>query len=109
MNLKVAEKVLGPYNVITTLAESGVEAKEILKNDSFDLILLDDMMPNKSGVETLKELKEENPMFDIPVVALTANAINGMKEKYLNEGFDEYLAKPIDKVELARILNKFLN
>ena len=109
LNLKVAEKVLGPYNVITTLAESGVEAKEILKNDSFDLILLDDMMPNKSGVETLKELKEENPMFDIPVVALTANAINGMKEKYLNEGFDDYLAKPIDKVELARILNKFLN
>ena len=109
LNLKVAEKVLGPYNVITTLAESGVEAKEILKNDSFDLILLDDMMPNKSGVETLKELKEENPMFDIPVVALTANAIDGMKEKYLNEGFDEYLAKPIDKVELARILNKFLN
>ena len=72
------------------------------------MILLDDMMPGKSGCETLKELKEI-PNFKIPVVVLTANAIEGMKEKYLDAGFDDYLAKPIAKDELKRILTKFLN
>ena len=73
-----------------------------------DLILLDDMMPKMSGVETLKELmKIDN--FNTPCVALTANAISGMKEKYLKAGFDDYLSKPIDKIELSNILNKFLN
>ena len=64
-------------------------------------------MPNMSGTQTLSHLKEI-PDFKIPVVALTANAINGMKEKYLDAGFDDYLAKPIEKVELERVLNKFL-
>lgn len=65
------------------------------------------MMPKMSGVETFQKLKEKED-FKIPVVALTANAISGMKEKYLNLGFDDYLPKPIDKEELLKILNKYL-
>jgi len=61
-----------------------------------------------SGVETLKHLKELED-FNIPTVALTANAISGMREKYLSEGFDDYLAKPIDKKELEKVLQKFLS
>ena len=80
----------------------------LVDDNNYDLILLDDMMPGKSGCETLKELKEI-PNFKIPVVVLTANAIEGMKEKYLDAGFDDYLAKPIVKDELKRILTKFLN
>ena len=64
------------------------------------------MMPRMSGVETLQKLKE-NPNFSIPVIALTANAISGMKEKYLSEGFDDYLSKPIDKKELERVILKY--
>lgn len=65
------------------------------------------MMPKMSGVETLKKLHED-PNFKIPVVVLTANALSGMREKYLNDGFDDYLAKPIIRVELSKIIKKFL-
>ena len=80
----------------------------IRNNDKYDVILLDDMMPKMSGTETLKELKKI-PNFNTAVVALTANAITGMKEKYLSEGFTSYLAKPIDKNELVKVLNEVLD
>ena len=71
------------------------------------MILLDDMMPKMSGVETLKKLKEIKG-FEIPVVALTANAITGMREKYIADGFDDYLAKPIEKEEMIRVFASIL-
>lgn len=109
LNLKVAEKVLEPFEVVIVTASSGDEGIEkIVADNSFDLVLLDDMMPGKTGVETLKELKENMSDYKTPTIALTANAISGMKEKYLKDGFDDYLAKPIDKEELRRILNKYL-
>ena len=107
LNLKVATKLLSSYKVSIDTCLSGSEAIEILKNNNYNLILMDDMMPKLSGKDTLKELRK-NKDFKIPVVVLTANAIAGMKEKYLELGFDDYLAKPIDKEELKRILNKFL-
>ena len=73
----------------------------------YNLILMDDMMPKMSGCETLKELKK-NKDFHTKTVALTANAISGMREKYLSVGFDDYLAKPIKKEELEVILDKYL-
>ena len=107
MNLKVATKLLENYNVTIDTCLSGIEAIEKLKTNNYNLILLDDMMPKLSGKETLKELKK-NKEFKTPIVVLTANAISGMKEKYLELGFDDYLAKPIEEEELIRILNKFL-
>lgn len=107
MNLKVATKLLEKYQITIETCQSGIEAIEILKDNNYNLILLDDMMPKMNGKETLKELKK-NKDFKTPVVVLTANAISGMKEKYLELGFDDYLAKPIEKEELIRILNKFL-
>ena len=104
LNLKVASKVLGKYNPTLDLVDSGIAAIEKIKNkEYYDLILMDDMMPKLSGVETLKELKKIEG-FSIPTIALTANAISGMKEKYLSDGFNDYLAKPINKVELERVL-----
>ncbi len=108
LNLKVATRLLLPYKVITEEVDNGYEALEKVKNNNYDLILLDDMMPNMSGSETLIKLKEING-FNIPTVVLTANAIEGMKEKYLNAGFDDYLAKPIQKTELTRVLQKYLD
>ena len=109
LNLKVAKKILENYNAndITT-CESGFDCLDkINSGEVYDIILLDDMMPKMSGVETLKELKEI-PGFNIPVIALTANAITGMREKYLSEGFSNYLAKPIEKEELIKVINECL-
>ena len=80
----------------------------IKNNNHYDLILMDDMMPKMTGTETLHIL-QEMPSFKDKTVVLTANAIEGMKEKYIEEGFDDYLAKPIEKSELERVLRKYLN
>lgn len=109
LNLKVATKLLERYNANSiTCSESGFDCLDKINNgEKYDVILMDDMMPKMSGVETLRKLKE-NRQFKTPVVALTANAITGMKEKYLSEGFNEYLAKPIEKDELIRVMNILL-
>lgn len=107
LNLKVASRLLEKYKCDIETIDNGLEAIELIKKNKYDLILLDDMMHKLSGTETLLKLKEIDN-FDIPVVALTANAITGMKEKYLKAGFNDYLSKPIDKTELNRIINEFL-
>lgn len=107
INLKVANQILKPYNFNVKLVESGYECLEVMETSTYDLILMDIMMPKMNGVETLRRLKEMDG-FDIPVVALTADAIEGTDEKYLNVGFNAYLSKPIDRYELDRILNKYL-
>ncbi len=107
INLKVANQILKPYDFNIKLVESGYEALELLESGTFDLILMDIMMPKMNGIETLRRLKEMDG-FNIPVVALTADAIEGTEEKYKNAGFNAYLSKPIDRYELDRVLNKFL-
>lgn len=109
INLKVAERLLKTYGIDVECVDSGFACIDKIKaHEKYDLIMLDDMMPRMSGVETLKKLKEI-PGFDMKVIALTANALTGMKEKYLNDGFDDYLAKPINKDELNKIVNRYLN
>lgn len=107
INLKVAGQILKPYNFNIVNAESGYEALELAETGTFDLILMDIMMPKMNGIETLRRLKQI-PGFDVPVVALTADAIEGTDEKYKNAGFDDYLSKPIDRYLLNKILNKYL-
>ena len=110
INLKVAERLLQTYGVLVECVESGFICIDNLKSGKkYDLILMDDMMPRMSGVETLQKIKVEIPEFDIPVIALTANALTGMREKYLADGFNDYLAKPINKDELNRVINEYLN
>lgn len=108
LNLKVASKLLEKYKLTIDTANSGMECIEKIKNYlGYDLVLLDDMMPKMTGVETLVELKKIDG-YITPTVILTANAIAGMREKYLSDGFDDYLAKPIEKAELNRVLKKFI-
>ena len=107
LNLKVATRLLTPYNLEIVTSESGFDAIELLKNNKYDLILMDDMMPKMSGTETLKVIKKKN-LYDGPIVVLTANALTGMKEKYIELGFTDYLAKPIEKSELNRVLKTYL-
>ena len=107
LNLKVAERLLKAYKCNITLVSSGSECLDKVSNNKYDLILLDDMMPRMSGTETLQKLKEIET-FNTPVVALTANAITGMKEEYINRGFNDYLSKPIIKEDLNRVMKKYL-
>lgn len=106
INLKVASNILKPYNMNVTTVESGFEAIERCKSETYDIILMDIMMPKKNGVETMNDLKAMG--VNIPIIALTADAIEGQAEKYLESGFNAYLAKPIDRYELNRVLHKYL-
>ncbi len=109
INLKVAARLLSTYKITTEEVSSGFDClKKIEEGNTYDLILMDDMMPKMSGMETFKKLQEMEG-FNTPVVALTANAIAGMKEKYLNAGFNDYISKPIEKKELERVLKTYLN
>ena len=108
LNLKVAERLLKDYSVFIDEVSSGAAAiKRVEMGIPYNLILMDDMMPEMSGSETLLKLKEKED-FKIKTVALTANAIAGMKEKYLSIGFDDYLSKPIQRNELERVLDEYL-
>lgn len=106
LNLKVAENVLKNFKVTTETVTSGLECLSCVNSKKYDIIFMDIMMPNMNGVEVLKKLREEK--VNIPVIALTADAIEGQEEKYISEGFDGYLSKPIDKTKLKVILNKYL-
>ena len=107
INLKVAQTLMKPYKTQIELAASGIEAIELVKTNKYDLIFMDIMMPKMNGVETLEKLREKED-FTTPVVALTADAIEGTDEKYLSVGFNSYLSKPIDRKALNKVINKYL-
>lgn len=108
LNLKVAEKLLKPYNFQITTVNSGLACLNYTKKTKYDLIFLDHMMPEMDGIQTLSYLKQRVDFVNTPIIALTANAISGMKEMYLKAGFDDYLSKPIDQTKLNEILIKHL-
>lgn len=89
-------------------ALSGEECLNIIKNKEYDLIFMDYMMPDMDGIETLKNLKKIEG-FKTPVIALTADAVVGAREKFLKAGFDEYVSKPIIKESLNKAIDIVLN
>lgn len=108
LNLKVAEKLLQKYNCETETVSSGAECIiKINQGNKYDLLLMDEMMPNMSGTECMCSLKEND--YQIPIVVLTADVEANSKEKYINAGFDDYLAKPINLKEFEKVLTKFLH
>lgn len=110
MNLMVAEGILRDYQMQVKTAESGIKALELCDQEKFDLIFLDHMMPEMDGVETLKRLRkmytEEGET--LTIIAFTANAVSSAREMFLREGFDEFVSKPIEYLELERVLKKVL-
>ena len=109
MNLAVVKALLRKTNLQVTTCMSGMECLELVKNEYFDVILLDHMMPGMDGIQTLAGIKQsENPCTSVPVIALTANAIVGAKEEYINAGFSDYLSKPIEGTKLEKMLLKYL-
>ena len=110
MNLFVVEKLLQKTQVQVTKCSSGELCLQYAKKEAFDVIFLDHMMPGMDGIETLRNLKamEDNQSKQAVVIALTANAILGVREQYLSEGFDDYLSKPIDPILLEETLKKYI-
>ncbi len=111
MNLKVIQNLLKETKVQVTTCMSGAEALALMCENKYDVILLDHMMPEMDGIETLKRSKQmvENINADVAVIALTANAISGAKEMYLSEGFTDYLSKPIKGNLLEEMLAKHIS
>ena len=109
LNIKVARRALQDFNFIIDEALNGLECIEKIESgNSYDLILMDIMMPEMSGTTALAKLKE-NPNFKTPVIALTADAISGAKEKYISEGFVDYIAKPFSKDQIKEKLDLIFN
>ncbi|MBR1599877.1 MAG: response regulator, partial [Lachnospiraceae bacterium] len=110
MNLVVASGLFRDYKMIVDSAESGKEAIRKYESGSYDIIFMDHMMPEMDGVETMKQIRQialsdgRTPI----IVALTANALSGAKEMFIKEGFDGFIAKPIDIIEFERVMKRVL-
>lgn len=110
MNLQVAKGVLGSYGIQVDTCLSGKEAVEKCSRTAYDLVFLDHMMPGFDGVETLRRIREMDggAYKELPVIALTANTISGAREMFRNEGFNEFIPKPIERSVLERVLRRVL-
>ena len=110
MNLKVMARLLLPYQLKVIMASSGQEALEKLNTPDFDCVFLDHMMPEMDGVETLHKIRQKpGPYYQsLPIIAFTANAIGGAREMFMAEGFNDFIAKPIELSVLERILRRYI-
>ena len=111
-NLRVAEGLMQPYKMQLSLCKSGMEAIEAIKSERYDLVFMDHKMPGMDGIETTQRIRAmggKEPYYkNVPIVALTANAVLGTKEMFLQNGFDDFLSKPVDIVSLNAVLEKWL-
>ena len=110
MNLIVSSGMLRRYGMIVTTCESGQEAIDLCRQNEYDVIFMDHMMPVMDGVEAMKRIRSEQTRSKIitPVIAFTANAVSSAREMFRQAGFDGFVAKPVDMVELERVLKRVL-
>lgn len=108
MNLAVVEGLLKETQVQVVSVSSGVACLDAMRKNTFDVVLLDHMMPGMDGVETLKQLRQEELAVGTPILALTANAVSGAREMYFDYGFSDYLSKPISGSKLEKAIFKWL-
>lgn len=110
MNLKVMARLLLPYQIKVSMASGGQEALDKLDSMDYDCVFLDHMMPEMDGVETLHKIRSKPGTYfqNLSVIAFTANAIGGAREMFLAEGFDDFIAKPIELSVLERMLRRYI-
>ena len=106
VNIKLATRLLKQFNLDITTASNGQECVDIAKDQTFDIIFLDHMMPGMNGVDAVHVLRDNGA--EMPIIALTANSYSGSREKYIEEGFTDYLPKPFQYKELNKILKKYM-
>ena len=111
VNLKVVSHILANYEIDVSTAKSGPEAIELCRRNNFDIILMDQMMPGMDGVEAMNQIRQLSEYYahngDCAIVALTANAILGVRDELIGQGFDNYLSKPIEFNKLEEVLNLY--
>ena len=109
-NLKVAEGLLAPYQAAVDTCLSGLQAIELIKRNEYDIVFMDHMMPNMDGIESTAVIRElEGERFRaMPIIALTANAVVGMRETFIGHGFNDFIAKPIDISKLDEMLGRWI-
>ncbi|MCR5650696.1 MAG: response regulator [Lachnospiraceae bacterium] len=110
MNRKVFVSLLKQTKIRITEADNGIDALKLASVQHFDIIFMDHMMPGMDGIETMKRIKEmkDGPCAATPVIILTANAVAGMRESYLEDGFDGYLSKPVSGDKLENTVKELL-
>ncbi|MBQ5334626.1 MAG: response regulator [Oscillospiraceae bacterium] len=110
MNLIVAKNILKRYGMSVVTAGSGSEAVDLCRAQRFGIIFMDHMMPGMDGIEAMKRIRADSSREndDVPIVALTANAVSTARETFLSVGFDGFVSKPIELVELERVLRRVL-
>ncbi|WP_295421356.1 ATP-binding protein [Sulfurovum sp.] len=112
INQKLIKRILEEHGITVDLANNGLECFEKRRNNDYDLLFMDIQMPVMDGIEATHEIldyEEDEDLPHVPIVALTANALKGDRERFLGEGMDEYITKPIETSELLYVLNKFLS
>ncbi len=112
INQKLIKRILEEHGITVDIANNGLESFEKRRANDYDLIFMDIQMPVMDGIEATHEIlayEEDEEISHVPIVALTANALKGDRERFLNEGMDEYITKPIETSELIYVLNKFLS
>jgi signal transduction histidine kinase/HPt (histidine-containing phosphotransfer) domain-containing protein len=110
MNLYVAKGMLSPYGLHIDTALSGPEAIEKIKRNEYDLVFMDHMMPKMDGMEAAQEIRKLGKEYEkLPIVALTANAVSGMREMFLSNGFNGFISKPIVMQELDKVIKEWLS
>ena len=111
MNLVVASCLFRDYEMVVDTAESGREAVKKVRENQYDLIFMDHMMPEMDGVEAMKLIKgiASDTGIEMPVIALTANAVSGAREMFIKEGFDGFIAKPINTSDFERVVQRILS
>ncbi len=107
-NQMLMKLLLVDFELEYSIANDGLEAVMAVQKEKFDLILMDENMPKMNGIEASKKIRQLQSSKDIPIIAVTANALKGDKEKFLEAGMNEYLSKPIDADKLKQILRKYL-
>ncbi|MCL2011060.1 MAG: ATP-binding protein [Synergistaceae bacterium] len=111
-NLKVTQGLLAPYKMRVDICKSGKTAIEAAKANRYDVVFMDHLMPEMDGMETTRRIRAlggEDPYYaGLPIVALTANAVSGTREMFLENGFDDFLSKPIDTIKLNAVLERWI-
>jgi PAS domain S-box-containing protein len=107
-NLKVAAGLMAPYGVTVDTCESGEESVELVGRNNYDVVFMDHMMPGMDGLEAAAAIRALPGGKDVPIVALTANAISGVREMFLASGMNDFLSKPVDPQKLESILFKWI-
>ena len=107
-NIKVVVGLMAPYGMRVDSCESGAEALRMARATKYDLILMDQMMPGMNGIEATRAIRELPGGLEVPIVALTANAVAGVREMFLSSGFNDFLAKPIELSKLNSILERWI-